>query len=223
MEDWLQEYLQSERDSMFQNNFLNLPNRRIKQIDWIPDNKYSINLSFNNLDSLPTLHAYIESLNISHNSLTNLPLLPRRLQYLNIDSNPLLHLPDLPAKLKVLRASCCSLLSLPDLPKYLECLNVGFNHLMNIPPLPEGLNYLDVQENNLSELPYLPETLEVLRIDGNPGLQRFYGKKLHEIRELVKRELAKKRCRTLKRDLMEAAWHPRRIGAWLEVGFDPDD
>jgi hypothetical protein len=223
MELWLQEYLESERDSMFQNNTLNLANRKIQKIDWIPENKYSINLCYNNLEYLPDLHPYIEYLSLADNSFQKLPLLPRRLMYLNVDKNPLLELPDLPRTLKALRASFCSLLTLPSLPRHIECVYVGYNHLKELPALPEGIDTLDVEENNLQELPYLPDSLRILNISRNPGLRRFYGKSLQEIRQLVKCEIAKKRCLAIKEELVMAAWHPRRVEAWLNLGYDPDD
>lgn len=223
MEKWLQDYLEDERNSAFQNDKLVLPNRCIKQIDWIPDNKYSINLSYNKLVYLPSLHPYIAYLHLTNNMLTRLPLLPKRLMYLNVDGNPIQDLPDLPKGIRILRASYCALTRLPDLQRKLESLYVGFNHLSRLPELPEGLDTLDIQENTISELPYLPESLRVLRIKGNPGLQKYSGKSLEEIRELVKRRIAKERVWTFMEELMMVTWHPKRVTKMLSLGIDMDD
>jgi hypothetical protein len=223
MEVWLEEYLESEKYSGFQNNNLNLPNRRIQQIDWIPDNKYSVNLSYNQLSTLPDLHAYIEYLHLSNNKLVFLPLLPKRLVYLSIDGNPLRELPSLPKSLKVLRASFCSLTQLNELPKKLEYVYLGYNHLIKLPELAEGLHTLDIQYNDIYELPYLPDSLQILRLQGNPRLERYIGKKLPEVREMIKQLIASKRCRVYKEELMMVTWHPLRLQKWIDLGLDIDD
>lgn len=223
MEKWLQEYLEDERNSAFQNDKLILPNRNITRIDWIPDNKYSINLSCNKLSELPTLHPYIGYLHLTNNCLTRLPLLPRRLMYLNVEGNPIQELPDLPKSLRVLRASYCALLELPSFPQRLESLYLGFNHIRVLPELPEGLDTLDIQENEIQELPYLPESLRILRLRGNPVLQNYYGKTVEQNRELVKRRIAKQRCSIFKEELMMVTWHPKRLWSWISQGLDPDD
>jgi Leucine-rich repeat (LRR) protein len=223
MEQWLQEYLESERDSMFQNNILALPNRNITKIDWIPDSKYSINLSFNRLEYLPILHPHIHSLSLSNNRLRVLPLLPRHLTYLNIEGNPLLELPDFPRTLRVLRASFCALKYIPEFPSKMEAIYLGFNHLKELPPLPEGLDFLDIQENDIETLPYLPESLRVFRFEKNPRLQNFVGKSVAEIREVVKQRIAKERCAMFKEELIMVTWHPRRIEKWLNLGVDIED
>lgn len=223
MESWLKEYLENEQNSAFQNDKLVLPNRNIRKIDWIPDNKYTINLSYNKLEDLPFLHPHIGYLHLVNNHLTRLPLLPRRLMYLNIEGNPIQELPDLPKTLRVLRASFCALSDIPSLPQKLESLILGFNHLRSLPPLPEGLDLLDIQENEIRELPYLPESLRVLRLNGNPGLQKYSGKSIEQIRELVKQRIAKERCWTFKEELMIVTWHPKRLWKWISLGLDPDD
>jgi Leucine-rich repeat (LRR) protein len=223
MEPWLSEYLKSERDSMFQNDTLALPNRRITKIDWIPDTKYTVNLSFNQLEVLPVLHSHILYLSLVNNRLRALPLLPRRLMYLNIEGNPLHELPELPKNLRVLRASYCALTSVPQFPNQMESIYLGFNELREIPDIPEGLDTLDIQENNIARLPYIPDSLRILRIERNPRLQRFVGKSLNEIRCLVKQEIAKERCAFIKEELMMVTWHPNRIENWLSIGYDIDD
>ena len=211
MESWLREYLESESNSMFQNDTLALPNRRITKIDWIPENKYTINLSFNQLEALPTLHAYIQSLSLVNNRIRNLPLLPRRILYLNVDGNPLSELPDLPKTLRVLRASFCALKNVPSFPKNIESISLGFNHLTEIPELPEGLDSLDIQENQINRLPYLPDSLRVLNIDRNPGLQKYFGKSISQIRELVKQQIAIERCHLFKNELIRLTYIERGL------------
>lgn len=223
MQEWLQEYLESERDSMFQNETLSLPGRSIKEIDWLPENRYKINLSCNLLERLPTLHSYISYLILYNNKLYQLPVLPRRLRYLRVDGNPLTELPDLPQSLRVLQASFCRLLELPKLPANLEILNVSFNHLRELPPLPEGLYELDIRGNEIQELPYLPESLQLIRFGENPQLKSFLGCSLPVLREKIKRRIAKHRCSVFKEELMMKTWHPDRLWAWINAGFDPDD
>jgi antitoxin component YwqK of YwqJK toxin-antitoxin module len=35
--------------------------------------------------------------------------------------------------------------------------------------------------------------------------------------------LAQAQCKTIKEELMATVWHPDRLQAWLEQGYDPDD
>ena len=223
MEPWLTEYLESVRDSGFQNDTLTLPNRNIRKIDWIPENKYSINLSFNQLEYLPALHSHIGYLSLKQNALTRLPLLPRKLMYLDVEGNPLLELPDFPKTLRVLRASYCHLTGLPEIPSKMEAIYAGFNDLKQLPELPDTLDTLDIQKNDIYELPYLPENLRILRFEDNPCLKKYEGKSLNQIRELVKRQIAKQRCHRFKEELMMVTWHPRRVEKWLHLGFDMGD
>lgn len=223
METWLQEYLESERDSMFQNDSLNLPNRNITQIDWIPENRYSINLGYNKLRWLPNLHSHIGYLTLTNNQIQSLPLLPKRLMFLNIEGNPITELPDLPRGLNLLRASYCMLTSLPSLPRNLQYLHVAFNNLYRLPELPDGLIMIDIRENKIHELPYLPESLQQLMISGNPSLQKYFGKTLGQIRDAVKQRIAKERCRIFKEELMMVVWHPRRVEKLVMAGIDFED
>lgn len=223
MELWLQEYLESERDSMFQNNKLNLPNRNISKIDWIPENRYSINLSYNKLEYLPFLHADIDYLALRQNRLYSLPLLPKRLKYLDVQHNPIVELPDLPKKLLLLNTSYCHLKYLPALPQTLQILYASCNDLMELPELPESLETLEVYENKIRELPYIPDGLRHLYIENNPCHEKYKGKKLSEIRELVKRRIANERCAMFKEELLMVALHPKRVEKWLSLGLGLGD
>lgn len=223
MEPWLVAYLESERDSMFQNNEFVLQNRRIHQIDWIPDNKYFINLSYNQLEVLPPLHAHIHTLHLTKNQLRYLPILPTRLEYLRIDGNPINQLPSLPPKLNVLNVNYCQLTELPTLPRSLEYMYVAYNLLTSLPELPDGLHTLDVEGNDLYELPYLPDSLRVLRISGNRKLLKYSGVPLQKIKFDIQKRIANQKCRQLKEELMMATWHPRRIERWLSLGMDIDE
>lgn len=223
MQIWLQELLESERDSMFQNETLNLQNRGIDRIDWIPTNRYRIILAHNHLRELPILHPHIKHLDIRGNLLSNLFLLPRNLQSLVISYNPIQCLPSLPKGLLSLQASYCYLTVLPGLPRKLEYLNLSFNHLQKLPDLPEGLQELQMQNNELLDLPWLPPSLRILRFEDNPHLSRYYGKSIEEIRQIICERIAKQRCHAIKEELLQVAWHPTRIDRWLAAGVSPED
>ena len=194
MEQWLIEHLESERDSMFQNDTLNLVKRGIHQLDWIPENRYRILLANNRLEVLPTLHAYITHLDVRGNALLNLPLLPRRLQWLSVCNNPVQELPDLPSSILALTASYCRLKELPELPSKLEILNVSYNYIERLPSLPEGLDTLVINNNNIQELPDLPASLRVLVFQDNPLLAKYNGMSLDQIRtsQKLKEKVTKK-------------------------------
>jgi Leucine-rich repeat (LRR) protein len=223
MEQWLTEILESERDSMFQNDSLNLVKQNIYQIDWIPENRYRILLANNRLERLPTLHKHISHLDVRNNSLHVLPLLPRRLQWLSVCYNPITQLPDLPSKLKVLKANSCQLTELPEIPLKLEVLDVGYNHIRLLPPMPEGLDTLIVNNNLITDFSYLPTSLRVLTFYGNPGLAKYEGLSINQIRLRVNARLAQQRTQAIKEELVAAAWHPRRVERWLSLGAEVED
>ena len=223
MQPWLVEHLESERDSMFQNETLNLSKKRLDQLDWIPENRYRILLAGNQLEIIPTLHKYITHLDVRSNSLQYLPILPRRLQWLSVCYNPIQHLPDLPRSLLALTASFCRLTELPEIPAKMEILNVGYNHIRTLPPMPEGLDTLIVNNNEITDFSYLPTTLRVLVFHDNPGLAQYEGLTIEQIRWRINARLAKRRTQDFKEELIAAAWHPRRVEKWLRLGAEIED
>jgi hypothetical protein len=223
MQSWLTELLESERDSMFQNDTLNLTKKQISQLDWIPENRYRILLANNRLDMLPTLHAYITHLDVRNNSLRYLPLLPRRLQWLSVCYNPIETLPDLPRSLMALTASFCRLTELPEIPLKMQILNVSYNHIRVLPPMPEGLDTLIVNNNQIQDFSYLPTSLRVLVFHDNPGLAKYEGLSISQIRSLINARLAKQRSEAMKEELVATAWHPRHVERWLSLGAEVED
>jgi Leucine-rich repeat (LRR) protein len=225
MEAWLQETLENYKDNPFPNQVLALTNRRISQIDWIPDNVYQINLGFNQLQEIPLLNRYIKVLVLEYNQLHSLPFLPDKLLSLNVNMNrQLQRLPELPQGLESLKATHCCLRELPSLPSSLEYLNVSYNQLEILPRLPDRLYSLLLAGNCLEDLPLLPESLKKLDIRMNPRLEAKYGgKTIDEIRALQRLERAKPRMEVYKEDLMAAAWHPKRVWKLLDAGIDTED
>ena len=117
-----------------------------------------LHLTFNNLQTLPTLPSSLREIDVSNNKLQTLPTLPPYLQELYISGNNLRTLPTLPPTLQILHVSNNKLQTLPTLPHTLQVLRATNNCLQSLPTLPPGLQKLDITNNNiraLSDLSYL--------------------------------------------------------------------
>ncbi len=132
----------------------------------------TLDLSGQNLGTLPDCLyelRFLDNLNVSGNELVTLPRLPPRLTQLTASENSLVSLPALPPHLTHLSLSNNSLLSLPALPAALTHLDVSDNHLSALPAaLPVGLTDLNAAFNRLDHVPMrLPQTLQTLLILDN--------------------------------------------------------
>uniref|UniRef100_A0A6C0H5V2 Leucine-rich repeat protein n=1 Tax=viral metagenome TaxID=1070528 RepID=A0A6C0H5V2_9ZZZZ len=103
-----------------------------KYLDSLPDDVDEINVSFNNLRSLPVLPEKLQTLCCSYNNLTSLPILPENLKYLSCSYNNLTSLPVLPENLERLYCYNNNLTSLPVLPEKLEILYFYNNPIYEI-------------------------------------------------------------------------------------------
>jgi hypothetical protein len=183
------------------------------------------------LDELPPLPPTLKSLVCSRNQLTQLPQLPTGLESLTCWANRLTSLPPLPSTLRSL--DCCKnqLTSLPSLPENLLTLTCYENNLTHLPALPNGLAFLECHDNQLRTLPRLPETLLEVSCGKNPfekPLKQIVNTYTAELRKSIyisdrakKDELTTQfvkdvnayldRKENLKRELIEARYHPNRI------------
>ena len=113
-----------------------------------------LSLSSLNLTSLPSsLPVSLQKLDVSDNQLSSLPQLPPSLQELDVSNNQLSSLPQLPASLQELDVSNNQLSSLPQLPASLQELDVANNQLTSLPQLPASLSRLCGFKNRLTSLP----------------------------------------------------------------------
>ncbi|MDD1523503.1 MULTISPECIES: NEL-type E3 ubiquitin ligase domain-containing protein [Bradyrhizobium] len=148
---------------------LDVPFNRLTNLpDELPASLQRLDVSGNQLSSLPPLPAGLRGLDVNSNRLESLPaVLPAGLQFLSANYNRLLNLPDaFPASLQFLHISHNQLTSLPvELPAMLEFLDVSQNQLTDLPPaLPASLRFLDVSQNHLTSLP--EDLLTALGDDG---------------------------------------------------------
>ena len=136
-------------------------------------------------------------------------------------------LPDLPSDLKRLDCNNTQLTSLPTLPSSLVWLICSYTSITSLPTLPSGLIYLDCYFTNITSLPTLPSSLIYLYCFYNS--LRIYQNKNESIHDYEQRwkpireeDASKKRCQdrcfAIRNELMAAAWDPKRVEKWLEIG-----
>lgn len=112
----------------------------------LPDDITNLDLRHNNLTYIPDLSRFnkLTYLNVSFNQLTSLPLLPDSLKKLYCDDNQLTNLPSLPNSLKILICNDNQLTYLPSLPNSLQELECYRNKLTSLPLLPKHLHTLKI-------------------------------------------------------------------------------
>jgi Leucine-rich repeat (LRR) protein len=130
-----------------------------------------LDLSYNQLTTLPPLPRGLLKLWCHYNQLTTLPPLPQGLLEVWCSSNQLVTLPLLPRGLLKLWCPHNQLTTLPPLPQGLLVLWCAYNQLMTLPPLPQGLLVLWCAYNQLMTLPPLPQGLLEMGCDSNPFLE----------------------------------------------------
>lgn len=92
-------------------------------------------------------------LDLSHQNLTSLPSIPENVEELDISYNNLSSIKKLPSKLKELNCSYNHIKNLPKLPSTLITLNCSHNRLEKLPSLPKALTYLNISGNYLTKKP----------------------------------------------------------------------
>lgn len=140
------------------------------------------------------------------------------------------HLPNL----KQLDWSNRNINYLPELPKTLEILQVqNCTELTELPSLPEGLRVLDIRGcKRLKTLPEIPESVEEIWCAGCSSLRPRYiveeswsywsiAEWIRHDHEEERKKRIQKRTRSLRQEIVAAAYHPRRVERWLEQrGWD---
>lgn len=114
--------------------------------------------------------------------------------------------------------NCTSLTRLPPLGRTnLEFLTVsGCSSLTTLPSLPPTLAELNLERSSVSDVPLLPESVTHLILRGGAVIDSAIDSYHREERLTAQR----KQFRILHEELMMAAWHPRRVEAWLTQGED---
>lgn len=125
-----------------------------------------LDLSGNELTSLPSLPKSLLTLNCYSNQLTALCNLPPFLKSLDCSANQLTSLSNLPSTLETLGCYCNNLVSL-QIPKSLKLFYCWENQLTSLPDLPTSLIRLFCSENRLTSLPHLPNSLATLWVENN--------------------------------------------------------
>lgn len=148
---------------------LNIYNKNIADLTGIEGftSLRSLDCSYNQLTSLPTLPNNLKRLICWYNQLTSLANLPDSLTYVECYANKLTSLPTLPTGLTHLHCFSNLLTSLPNLPASLTFLACSGNQLTSLPTLPSDLTNLFCYSNLLVSLPTLPNTLTKLHIDAD--------------------------------------------------------
>ena len=166
---------------------------------------------------------------IIHNlNITSLPPLPKSLKYLDCKDTPLTELPVLPNSLKRLWCENTQITKLPILPDSLGILSCTDTPLTELPTLPPKLFWLDINTPHITILPEIPPSLQTLGYINCPNLVikrqniefvRDYEQRWKPVREeMLYKPRIQARCAAIKEELMAAAWHPRRVEKWLEIG-----
>ncbi|WP_439402720.1 NEL-type E3 ubiquitin ligase domain-containing protein [Bradyrhizobium sp. DASA03068] len=137
---------------------LDVPFNRLTNLpDELPASLQRLNVSGNQLSSLPALPSGLRRLDVNSNRLESLPaVLPAALRFLSANLNRLVNLPEaFPASLQSLHINHNQLTSLAaELPAMLESLDLSQNQLTDLPPaLPASLRFIDVSQNHLTSVP----------------------------------------------------------------------
>lgn len=144
-------------NALGEDGILNLESLSLTSLPRLPSEIVVLDVPFNRVTNLPDeLPASLQRLDVSGNQLSSLPALPSGLRGLKVNSNRLASLPAvLPAGLQFLGANYNRLLNLPEpLPASLQFLHVSHNQLTSLPvALPAMLEFLDVSQNHLTSLP----------------------------------------------------------------------
>ncbi len=164
--------------------------------------------------------------------ILNLDHLPK-LTNLLAEDTAIRSLPRLPSSLVALLVSHCPYLTgLPSLTRTaLRRLDIDWTHMEVIPQLPETLHTFCARFTRIGvELPMLPESLQWLELDHSVAVTEGFVPEQPDtvtnteyaatVRAWWNACLRKERFDTLHEELMMAAWHPKRVEAWLTHGWD---
>lgn len=162
--------------------------------------------------------------------ILNLDRLPK-LIVLEIEDTAITSLPKLPASLIHLNASHTRLTALPTLMKCGDLRRIDLEwckDISKLPMLPDGVHSLCLRHSGIDELPMLPDTLSYLDVDYaevvHQGLAPERPDTVSHTEYATTTRAWHMACLRLERyeliheELMQKAWHPRRVERWLEQG-----
>lgn len=208
----------------------------------VPDHVTHLDVSLNTFDERYAVYFpnHVKWLNLSHTNYGDwFMVLPKDLESLMFrDTNETMY--KLPKGLKFLDMTRSPQRFVPELPETLEVLILrDCYNLEGLPDrLPASLRVLDVRNcRKLTKLPTdVPEGLTEVWADGCEAVDDWLwengykwgvgsywatAKFLRQMHERIAQERAQTRCRTLRQELIAAAYHPRRVERWLEArGWD---
>lgn len=207
IQHWLQRYLSGDKDACF-----SLRHCKDKIVSKIPDEVHSAEIEYCSMSTLNIASSKMKEVEIvSCTRLKHLMALPPTIRYLYIKGAP-------------------NLENLPVLPETLEVLEISATSITKLPKLPRSLRQLWIIDcPNIAELPDLPESVKQINISGCTHLDSNIVQQSHIIYAyqnalLIKHYQSKKRQITrfalIKKELIEAQFHPKRVQRWVELGFE---
>ena len=158
-----------------------------------------------------------------------LPLFPTTLQYLDCSFNQLSALPSFPPTLEHVCCPFNQLTSLPRFPDSIQIVSCQNNRITSLSSLSKNLTILWCFANKLTSLPLLPVGLRELLCNHNEFPDRTeeeslpaYYVRVCEWEQEKSKERIQVNTRRFKEELMMNRWHPVRLDALLEMGFEVD-
>src|ERR1043165_543105 len=143
----------------------------------LPNNLLELNLdlggcqgSYPRLTTLPSIPNGLRKLNITCQNLSTLPHLPDSLIELRCSRNLLGDTLILPDKLKALYVSGNNFTNISSFPNTLQIVDCSYNPISVLPALPSGLQGLYCSHCQLTSLPEFPDTLSDVDCSNNPNL-----------------------------------------------------
>jgi Leucine-rich repeat (LRR) protein len=146
---------------------LNCDNCDIKNIDLKDSNIIYLNISDNQLETMPLNMTKLISLLINGNTITNIDYIHDDLQLLGVDNCEIKIINKLPAKLKRFSCNYVGLEKINcEFPKDLSEISLVGNMLTEIPKIHENIKILDLSDNPLRNF-VVPKSVEKYNIDDN--------------------------------------------------------
>ncbi len=139
------------------------------KIKRVPNLKYThitvIKLRSCKLELLTSLPKTLEILDVSNNNLKTLPTIPSKTRYINISYNQITTFDNLSRNLEALICNDNEIINC-ELPNSLQHLNINNNKLCYL-KIPENLEYFHGENNKFYEIPYFPKSITLIKLTGN--------------------------------------------------------
>lgn len=140
----------------------------ISEINDYPENITSLNLSDNELNSLPTnFPASLITLLVGKNKLNKFSSITSQIIYLDISSNNIESIESLNNEIEALQCSKNKIYHIKKLPTNLKILIAYSNKIRGVYSLPESIEELDISHNEISWIPTLPNNLKNCDLSNN--------------------------------------------------------